>query len=258
MGTVGSVGRLRSAGWCKEVDSVVHVGGGGDMASEQLRGKAFNETTQGFVDTGHSPHYTELASALGVSPDEAREAQHEAVDHSLSCWFAPETDSIASWAPFSNIPNHHRITIRGEQKWFGQCGVEVLLAPRMFPGEEATIETRCPTSGTPITVRIKGGEILDLGPPTAVVLINHPFDRITTPFNEGEVSAAYACNDMHIFRSDEDGRAWSRFDPEAGQLLPVGAIVALGGHPFVSDRRRTDYYPRQEALFNDLMVSMQQ
>jgi hypothetical protein len=91
-----------------------------------------------------------------------------------------------------------------------------------------------------------------------VVLINHPFDRITTPFNEGEVSAAYACNDMHIFRSDEDGRDWSRFDPEAGQLLPVAAIVAMSAHPFISERPRTDYYPRQEALFRDLMASMQQ
>jgi Alkylmercury lyase len=34
----------------------------------------------------------------------------------------------------------------------------------MFPGKEATIETRCPTTGTPITVRIKDGEILDLAP----------------------------------------------------------------------------------------------
>jgi hypothetical protein len=228
------------------------------MASEEMRNRAYNEVTQGFVDTGHSPHYTELAPALGVTPDEALEAQHEAVDHSLFCWFAPETDYISSWAPFSNIPNHHRITIGGEQKWFGQCGVEVLCAPRMFPGKEATIETRCPTTGTPITVRIKDGEILDLAPSTAVVLINHPFDRITTPFNEGEVSAAYACNDMHIFRSDEDGRDWSRFDSEVGQLLPVAAIVAMSAHPFISERPRTDYYPRQEALFKDLMASMQQ
>lgn len=109
-----------------------------------------------------------------MTPDEACEAQHEAADHSLFCWFAPETDYIASWAPFSNIPNHHRITVAGEQRWFGQCGVEVLLAPRMFPGQEVTIETRCPTSGTAITVRIREGEMLDLAPHTAAVLINPP------------------------------------------------------------------------------------
>jgi hypothetical protein len=234
------------------------VEGAGDMASEQLRNKAFNETTQGFVDTGQSPHYTELASALGVSPDEACEAQHEAAEHSLACWFAPETDYVSSWAPFSNIPNHHQITVGGEQKWFGQCGVEVLAAPRMFPGEEVLIESRCPTTGTAITVRIKDGEILELEPPTAVVLINHPFDRITTPFSEGEVSLAYACNEMNIFRSDADAREWSRFDPALGQVLPVEAIVAMSAHPLFSDRSRTDYYPRQEALFKDLMASMRQ
>jgi hypothetical protein len=41
------------------------------MASEEMRNRAYNEVTQGFVDTGHSPHYTELAPALGVTPDEA-------------------------------------------------------------------------------------------------------------------------------------------------------------------------------------------
>ena len=88
---------------------------------------------------------------------------------------------------------------------------------------------------TAITVRIKGGEILDLAPPTAVVLINHPFDRIKTPFNEGEVSAAYACNDMHIFRSDEDGRDWSR----------VAALLECGW-------MTTDVMPRLRSCGPDL------
>ena len=106
-------------------------------------------------------------------------------------------------------------------------------------------------------MRIKDGEILELAPPTAAVLINHPFDRITTPFSEGEVSLAYACNEMNIFRSEEHAQGLEPLRPGPRAVLPVEAIVAMSAHPLFADRRRSDYYPRQEALFRDLMASMQ-
>jgi hypothetical protein len=27
---------------------------------------------------------------------------------------------VESWAPFSNVPTHYLVTIRGEQRWYGQ------------------------------------------------------------------------------------------------------------------------------------------
>lgn len=163
------------------------------MASEAVRNQAYNEVTRRFVESGRALHYTELAPVLGVTPPEALRVQREVVDTSLACWFTPETDNLASWAPFSNIPNQHRVTVRGEQKWFGQCGAEVLSTPIMFPEEEVHIESCCPQSGTPITVRIKDGAVLEITPPTAVVLINQPFDRLKTPFSPGgEYSLPYS------------------------------------------------------------------
>jgi hypothetical protein len=35
-------------------------------------------------------------------------------------WLHPHTDYIASFAPFNNLPTQYRITIEGQQKWFGQ------------------------------------------------------------------------------------------------------------------------------------------
>jgi hypothetical protein len=35
-------------------------------------------------------------------------------------WLFPDTDYIGSFAPFSNLPTQYRITVDGEQKWFGQ------------------------------------------------------------------------------------------------------------------------------------------
>ncbi len=162
------------------------------MASEELRNRAFQAVMHGLVETGRAPHYTELASVLGVTPEEAREAQHEAAENSPACWFVPETDYVACWDPFSNIPNNHRISVGGEQKWFALCGPAALFAPRMFPGQEVTVDTRCPQSGTEIHLRLRDGEILAQTPPGAVVLINHDSARIDTAGRPGDVSAANA------------------------------------------------------------------
>jgi hypothetical protein len=73
-----------------------------------------------FMQTGRAPHYTELAEALGVTPDEANRLQREAAQASVGCWLVEGTDYIESWAPFSNIPTQYLLTIEGQQKWYGQ------------------------------------------------------------------------------------------------------------------------------------------
>lgn len=73
-----------------------------------------------FVDTGQAPHYTEIAAELGVSVPEGRKALHDLIQAGVPGWLYPNTDIISSVAPFNNLPNQFRITIDGEQKWFGQ------------------------------------------------------------------------------------------------------------------------------------------
>jgi len=59
------------------------------MAAEQAQmDVTFHFIMKHFVDKGQTPHYTEVAKALG--------------------------------APFNNLPTQARITIDGEQKWFGR------------------------------------------------------------------------------------------------------------------------------------------
>ena len=72
------------------------------------------------VRDGRAPHYAELASELGISLDQAREALHELPDRVRGVWLHPGTDLIASYAPFSNIPTHYLISVEGQQKWYGQ------------------------------------------------------------------------------------------------------------------------------------------
>ncbi len=102
----------------------------GEHATDTRSGKTMNETTlvqraysavlAHFIKTGRAPHYTELGATLGLRPDEARQAQHEAAESSVACWFVKDTDYVESWAPFSNVPTHYLVTIRGDQKWYGQ------------------------------------------------------------------------------------------------------------------------------------------
>jgi len=82
--------------------------------------KTFNVIMKRLVDTGQAPHFTEIAAELGVSMEEGRQALHGLMAAGVPGWLYPGTDLIVSMAPFNSLPNQYRITINGEQKWFGQ------------------------------------------------------------------------------------------------------------------------------------------
>ena len=90
------------------------------MADSELIQKAYTTIVKHFIATGRAPHYTELADTLELKPDEAKQVQREAADAALACWLVQDTDYIESWVPFSNVPTQYRVTVDGEQKWYGQ------------------------------------------------------------------------------------------------------------------------------------------
>ena len=92
------------------------------MASLEERQKVHQNVLRYFIETGRAPHYTELAEALGIVPEKARHIIRETTAESpfLFAWMTPDTDYIGSWAPFSNLPNQHLISVDGAQKWYGQ------------------------------------------------------------------------------------------------------------------------------------------
>ncbi len=72
-----------------------------------------------FVKHGQAPHYTEIAKEFGISPVEGKALLHELMNQNLGAmWLHPDTDLIATFGPFSNLPTQYRITIEGQQKWF--------------------------------------------------------------------------------------------------------------------------------------------
>jgi hypothetical protein len=83
--------------------------------------RTFDFILRRMVETGQAPHYTEIASGFGISMEEGRKALHDLFSTpGIPGWLFPNTDYIASFAPFNNLPTQYRITIDGQQKWFGQ------------------------------------------------------------------------------------------------------------------------------------------
>ena len=91
------------------------------MAEPTLLERTFSIIMNRMVETGQAPHFAEIAAELGVTPSEGRAALQKLFSvRGLPGWLYPKTDTIVSFAPFNNLPTPYRLTIDGQQKWFGQ------------------------------------------------------------------------------------------------------------------------------------------
>lgn len=90
------------------------------MTDQAILDETFHFIMVKMIETGQAPYYTEIAYELGVSMEEGRQALHNLFSGRVPGWLFPNTDYIASFAPFNNLPTQYRITIEGQQKWFGQ------------------------------------------------------------------------------------------------------------------------------------------
>ena len=82
--------------------------------------ETFHLIMKRMVETGQAPFYTEIADELGLPVQEGRKALHDLFAAGIPGWLFPNTDYITSFAPFNHLPTQYRITIDGQQKWFGQ------------------------------------------------------------------------------------------------------------------------------------------
>jgi len=90
------------------------------MNENTLLDRTFNVIMNRLVESGQAPHYTEISNDLGISMAEGRKALHDLFSAGVSGWLFPDTDLIASLAPFNNLPTQYRVTVDGHQKWFAQ------------------------------------------------------------------------------------------------------------------------------------------
>ena len=90
------------------------------MADLKMMDRIHHFIMETMVERGIAPHYTEIARAFSVAPEEGKSLLHDLMGTGIPSWLFPDTDYIASFAPLNNLPTQYRISVEGEQKWFAQ------------------------------------------------------------------------------------------------------------------------------------------
>jgi hypothetical protein len=90
------------------------------MSALSILDRTFHLIMKRMVESGQAAHYTEIASELGIPMENGRKVLRDLFSAGIPGWLFPGTDLITSFAPFNNRPTQYRITIDGQQKWFGQ------------------------------------------------------------------------------------------------------------------------------------------
>ena len=89
----------------------------------------------------------------------------------------PDTDLIASFAPFNNLPTQYMVSVDGSRRWFAQCGLESLAITWLFPGKRVTVEAPCLDCGEPIALSIRDGVIEEAEPREIAFYVDIPIKK---------------------------------------------------------------------------------
>ena len=145
------------------------------MADARRLDLMFSRIMRGLVESGRAPHYAELAPGLGLSVEDSRRLLGELMQAYPIGWLHPETDYVASFPPLNNLPTQYRVTVRGEQRWFAQCGFEATSVTWLFPGTTVRIEAPCLDCGDPVRIDMRDGRLVAVDPPRVVGHLNYGF-----------------------------------------------------------------------------------
>ena len=88
------------------------------MIDGKLHG-AFHAIMTRMVQTGRAQDHIELAPGLGLDPGAAGTVLNNIMATRYPGWL-DEHDTIVTICPLSNRPNKYKISVDGEQNWFGQ------------------------------------------------------------------------------------------------------------------------------------------
>jgi hypothetical protein len=145
------------------------------MTAPVLSDRMFQRIMRELVDTGRAPHYAELGHHLGLDVEAARRLLHGVMQAYPIGWLHPDTDYIASFPPLNSLPTQYRVTVRGAQRWFAQCGFEATSVTWLFPGETVRIDAPCLDCGEPMIVEMRDGQLDRVDPPGIVGHLNYGF-----------------------------------------------------------------------------------
>jgi hypothetical protein len=145
------------------------------MADSRLTDQMFHRIMRRLVESGRAPHYAELAPAMGLTVEDGRRLLLDVMQAYPIGWLHPETDYIASFPPLNNLPTQYRVTVRGQQQWFAQCGFEATSVTWLFPDATVRVEAPCLDCGDTVVVEMRNGRLLTVEPRGVVGHLNYGF-----------------------------------------------------------------------------------
>lgn len=90
------------------------------MAENKQMDELYHYILTTMAQSGQAPHFTEIAKTFSVSMEEGKALQRDLLATGVPGWLHPDTELLASLGPFNNLPTHYRISVEGQQLWFGQ------------------------------------------------------------------------------------------------------------------------------------------
>jgi len=118
----------------------------------------------------------------------------------------PEVGEIFYARPFASFNNHYKVEVDGQQKWYGECAVEVCGISAMFPGKEVKVKSVCRYTKEPVELIGKDGVLLDYSPKTLRVHIGIPLRYMPD-------DAVGWCDFNSFFSSEEAVKKWNKKHP---------------------------------------------
>ena len=111
------------------------------MDNQKLMDRTYNIILTNIVQAGQAPHYTEIASALGVSMEEGRKILHELFSQGMAAWLFPLYMFLISLfvIPVAiagiNSGLGGKLLQKLNDKKLTQAGVQLIRSKdRLFPG----------------------------------------------------------------------------------------------------------------------------
>src|SRR5207237_8710504 len=135
------------------------------MADPRLMDQAFQRLMRSLVESGRALHYAELSTEMGCSVEEGRQLLLAVMQAYPIGWLHPDTDYIASFPPLNSLPTQYRVTVRGEQRWFAQCGFEATSVTWLCPGRSLRVEAPCLDCGGRMVAEVLAGRLAAVDPP---------------------------------------------------------------------------------------------
>ncbi len=164
------------------------------------------------IEKGYAPNNKLIAKYFDISLLEVEKALYNLQEiHGVV--LHPNEPKVWVIHPFSLAPTNFYIKSKNGQ-WWGNCawcslGVAALI------GSDLTISTTIGAEGTPITIHIKDGEILEKN-----LIIHFP-----TPMKKAWANVIYTCSTMLVFENEMQVKDWSkRHNIPKGDIQPIEKI----------------------------------